>query len=512
VPVTDWINGNRLGIRRGSIVVPVTGQCTTEAITMSVNPVTGVSPVTGTTVTNQAEYNALGNPLRYAQDALDILPLALGSYVLVYLEDGEHLAKLGNYRETPARSVWLNMSKSFQSIAPRVLFPSLSSPLVMKTSVKQAIYFVGRNSTVIKTAQAGTVDATSTFITRTTGSDWTIDEFKGKQVKITSGALTDYLMPIVGNTATILEVPYHYGPTAGATTFEIVTPSAIALDSVDGVTSSAWGVFQMDNVFLNISFSNIQFGKPTLGAVQSTIRKGIGQISIKYCTYIAAQDSIGFYHYNVAEGGSSCSLVFSGTSFLYMGTKSANFYQSYGPVNAYISGCFFDINNGANGESAINVGSNGYIVFSMSTVLDSSNSTAKGCISLYPGPVEMGYIKYVSKNVGTGFMIKAYFNFGINNSLILTNTLVCVNAYAVAVVEGGANLQVGGAGVFSGCSGNSYGAILSGSSKLGLRSPANLGGTVNAFIDGEAFTWASDFPAAGDSVIGTNSSELLRLL
>jgi hypothetical protein len=504
VPVTDWAYGNRLGIRKGTVVGPAAAFCTTERIVMSVDPLLGVSPGVNTIVTSQAEYDALGAPLLYVQDAVDILPEGIGGPVIVYLEDGEHLAKPGNPTPYGTDSAFIRTLKHFYSVTGKWLEgASFTYPFPMYSS---SINFIGRNTVELVADQAGTYDATGTFLVRDVGTGWTVDEFQGKFICEDYGDYGIYYTPIVGNTTNTLEVPFGYAY-PGGTTFSIVSHSAIALSSTDGITNNAKGIWLDGPSSCRFNFCRLQLGKFGLGMVQAQIDGLAAVVQIQECLfYTPTQHAV---VYPSTGFGTSPTLLLYNCTFLQDSVAgiSGVLYTEGGSFCIFF-GCFMraQIDSGSNSFCDFRAGSTGE--FGSCTIHDLSNNNAKGGISLNETRCRVDNVKYVSKFSGKGCMFFVGAHDGPLAELYLRGTIRCEDGYAVISAAGGVELKTCGVGIIG--SGNANGVILAGGGTINLKTPANIGGTVNVTIDGLVYTWASQFAAAGDSVLGRYGSKIMR--
>jgi hypothetical protein len=232
-PVTDQ-PGVNLYVRKGGVLVPAvtTALEVNSEINMTVDPSTGVSPPSGTVVHSQADYDALGAPLLYIQDAIDILPLVLNSNIRINLAAGEHLAKSGAGGTGNQTRCCIQLVRGAMSHKHGAYNSTLTSP----SNQNAYLYITGTTSTVVYAEEAGTTSGAE--LTRTSGS-WTAGELRGKFVIIVTGAGAGLKYPIEENTTTMLRVAGAVFSPAGAVTFRIEEPAAVILPSSDGVTRNA---------------------------------------------------------------------------------------------------------------------------------------------------------------------------------------------------------------------------------------------------------------------------------
>jgi hypothetical protein len=173
---------------------------------MVVDPVAGVTPPAGTIVTTQAEYDVLGSALRYAQDALDILPPVLGDYVKVRLMAGEHWADVTTQCCLYSAGRMFDLGGKSRIVTDPVL----------GSIGRSRILFYGDTS-IYTASQAGTYTAPRS-ISCPTGT-WSVNELQNKWVYFLTGTLAGSRLPIRNNTATTIELAATIS--SGSGTFEI---------------------------------------------------------------------------------------------------------------------------------------------------------------------------------------------------------------------------------------------------------------------------------------------------
>lgn len=219
--VTDQ-PGVNLVVRQGGTLVPaiVAGGLpkTTSWIEMTVDPVAGTSPPAGTVVTNQAEYDALGYDLLYAQDVIDILPKVMRHGVVVTLKAGAHA---GNYNRTGGDyglDPWLYF--------PDFLWDAAEAYWEAGDGREIGIYFEGEDRTNVGSEVECTWDVATTDIIRDSGT-WTVNEHAGRLLIVTAGSGAGTILPIYGNTTTALQISTVFGTGTYAATVQIFEPAAV---------------------------------------------------------------------------------------------------------------------------------------------------------------------------------------------------------------------------------------------------------------------------------------------
>jgi len=211
---------SKLLARVNGELTPVVSLENTESISMVVDPVGGTSPAAGTVVTNQDDYDALGDDLLYMQDVIDILPDKVGYPIFVTVKAGTLALKPGNIGVTGLNGV-LAGSWGFAATSHGPPFSGLTN------NGGASIMFTGESNTTLEAAQAGT--STATTITRSAGT-WTVDEHRGKWALIATGPAAGEKWLIESNTTTALTLRNELSST-GSVTFEIVEPAAVCADS-----------------------------------------------------------------------------------------------------------------------------------------------------------------------------------------------------------------------------------------------------------------------------------------
>lgn len=252
----------------------------TEAITMGVDPSGGTSPPDGTLVTSQAEYDALGYSLKYADDVFRILPPFLAFNVTVNLVAGTYLVPAGRTRmmQWPRPMCWPGALAK-----PSVTFQNTT------------------NWTQIEAAQAGTRQYWR--ITRTSGT-WTAHEHRGRFMRVVSGPGAGSLYPIGDNTTTYLELAGPRVPSPQSITFDIVEPAVVWLPTQDGSTPLADldAILEMDDDDVLLYLKGIRIGDPgeyaPLKINDFVVRSGL--VALDLCMIHADTVGIGGDSYGTA--------------------------------------------------------------------------------------------------------------------------------------------------------------------------------------------------------------------
>lgn len=181
----------------------------TEAISMEVDYVNGVSPAAGTIITSQADYDALGAPLKYPQDVFDILASFIDYPVIVDCVAGDHYAKSGTlvypcfmYRppyRSSAQNVRMDVTQPSEFRAPKIYFRGTT-----------AVYEAAISGVTSYRNPAESSYARDAIFTRDSGT-WTVGELRGKFVTIVSGAFAGNNFPVVDNTETTIHLAGYVG-------------------------------------------------------------------------------------------------------------------------------------------------------------------------------------------------------------------------------------------------------------------------------------------------------------
>jgi hypothetical protein len=272
VPVTDK-RGHPLFVRVGGQLVPAEqSMAAHETIAMEVDYATGVSPAANVIITSQAEYNALGAPLKFPQDALDILPPNLSKTVTVKLLAGSHYAKPGVYGFGYALGLFSS---------PKVMTAKNFLADDLTFFYERQIVFWGEDAET-EADQAGTVSS-GKIVTRTSGT-WTADQHRGKLCLFTSGANAGVKQVIAKNTTTQLTL-VGYPPATGACTFTIVEPAATWFDHEFGSANGAGFWLNGPSTGGFMRFNNLAFGT-TADRINSGVQVDVGaEAWFQNCTF-----------------------------------------------------------------------------------------------------------------------------------------------------------------------------------------------------------------------------------
>lgn len=235
---------------------PNRGNQTTESMTWDVDFSTGVSPPDGTVVVSQADFDALGAPLKYLQDVERIRPQFLRHRLFVDLAAGIHYRRPGT--EPYYGGVTLAMSDLLAGPNAVHLDPT-DLPLATP-----GILFRGAQ-TVLDASISVTIasSSTGTTITRSSGT-WTPDQYKNKTVEVLSGAGSGAKVKIISHTATVLTCAGLISG-SGAAVINIYEPASKVEAREDGGAFGFYtlkmGLFRGAN--LPIYFEDIQFSDST---------------------------------------------------------------------------------------------------------------------------------------------------------------------------------------------------------------------------------------------------------
>jgi hypothetical protein len=248
---------------------------TLEPMIFDVDYVTGQSPPADTVVRTQAEYAALGFPLRFAQEVEEILPQNVDFSIIARVAAGEQYAKpdaAGSYSAFMFRNpLWTsNRSQKYNN--------GLDRPT-------PGIRFVGA-ITVLDAALAGVTSQVGdyTVFTRDAGT-WAPDALRGKFVEIESGIGTGTKCLIRSNTDTVLTLAMRI-VSVGACVVDTYESATTFVSSENGVDPTMYGFIGFgdgSNAQDPIEFENINFGKVSLPFSYSNL-SGTA-FSFKECTY-----------------------------------------------------------------------------------------------------------------------------------------------------------------------------------------------------------------------------------
>jgi len=486
-PVTDQ-PGINLYVRKSGVLVPAVETVapktiTTEPISMVVDPVSGVSPPAGTIVTKQSEYDALGAPLRYAQDALRILPPVLGDYVKVRLVAGEHWGMAGSIRTlwVIGRPACVASGTTFIAVDP-----------VLGGVIRGSIYFYGDTS-VYTAVQSGTYSAPRTIACPT--GTWSVNELQGKWVWFLTGSGAGQKLPIRNNTATSIEVATPL--IAGSGTFEIRQNDSYIIPTTNGTdTILPFQILAGPFGAGAVLFYDLRINKPTK----------TGQILNYPGTHMAFIRCNIHAEYSASYGMSlSGRIYFSGCQIVVAGPYPVWCSGVYGNhvdiLNCMIRGKYTA--TGAGYPGLFTCYFSGELLVTSSLFEPTDGTFTKGMIGINSGLVHSRN-SVVLDGLGTaqGILLgggEGVAAFESEGGLQINNTTT-----AVSVAKGG---SISHALAISG-SGNTTVFNVSGGERISWRRSAlSIVGTDYANIDGQVYA-SSYFASDGDKVIGQYGSSL----
>lgn len=460
----------RAYVRESGSLVPIVdvnaAQRTTEAITITVDYATGVSPPEGTVVHNQAEATALGT-LKYVQDAVDVLPTFLGGNVTISVAAGTHYAKLNNCEYSTAM---LRM-RPFTSLG---WFSYIN---------------IQGQVSVVESGITGTLSA-YTFV-RSSGT-WVAGALSGKFLKITTGAGIGSILAIRDNTEdTVYFEGYVW--TVGAATVTIQESSTILLSDPSGDVGYD-GIYAPGAMDYNLRISDCCLGTSTSRFALTQLYNGT--ITLVRCVVSGCIECYGdasFYSY---------ASIFHGDSSDY---AEVLYFKTNGMVFFY--GGWADTNNPSYN---ILVLSSGYVYlysFAMSLITGASDDS--GCIRVVHGG------RLVFQSLGQTHHCRLDGG-GLGDGLVLEGSLTQITGGEYAVFINCLNafkatksyLSTSAIGNAS-CSGNVVGYSISDNSEILIDNIANLSATTYGMVD-EIEVFATDFASDGDSVTGPGGSILGR--
>jgi hypothetical protein len=215
-----------------------------EQIIMAVDYSTGISPATNMKVFTQADYDALGYPVKYWQDAIDLIPSDANYKVTINVANGLHYARPGTTGGNPALKAAL--------ILPQ--FKHSESQDMMNASIN----FVAAMADV-ETGIAVTVSAEG--VTRTSGA-WSEDELLDQFIIITSGASSGAdAIPVWKNSTSMAYLAKKF-TALGAAVVSVVKPGATFMPQWDDGTALNVGIYSrfIGLASIPIKFEGIAFG------------------------------------------------------------------------------------------------------------------------------------------------------------------------------------------------------------------------------------------------------------
>jgi hypothetical protein len=469
------------------------GAVTTESINMVVDSSSGTSPPDGTIVTSQAEYDALGYDLKYPQDALDILPHFVNHAVKILLKSGIHLGKSGSSGWTGVLDGFLHIPPIKPSSKKKYFAPDFSAPATYFPN----ILFYGEGHTTIEGSQSGTSATYS--ITRDSGT-WTTDEHKGKMVEILTGPSAGNIYVIAGNTTTELEVCGNISST-GSITFAIIENNTTCLSSLDGVSSSGFGI-ALGATNIIFEFRDLNFGNS----------------SINFDTIIP---SSGDYH-NSATTFTRCNLLsksyllagntYAGTnsrfeiSASYMRfTSATNELGLYCDTNGFmrLNGCLID--GTATSAGALIGTDNGGRYNIANTVFRPDAGFSGSCISLASGSASFSTkLRLYGNSTCTGVFLRDEMG-----ACSIRNIGGVVRDCAIGVhVESVGAININSSFSSGECTGNTIGWKIENGSSISALNPQIIEATTDIEIDGDNTSYS--ILDSGDKIVGAKSSSIIR--
>jgi hypothetical protein len=471
--------GINLFVRKGGVLVPAVD---TQArlynaarLDIVVDPILGVRPANGTTITTQAEYAALGADLLYVQDVFRILPPYQGYYVHVLLKSGTHL---GDPASLPFTTNYVLLSvpesRGFWPQASEINGDSF--PPDYDASNNRAIKFVGESNTVLEAVQDGVygVSPTNTII-RDVGT-WTDHEHQGKYALIKSGEGIGKKFLIDDNDTTTL-YSCNSITESGDITFEIVEPSAVIDDSSAGINIANTG--GLTYMFENIKF-NFKMAPFVVGGT-SSFRDCLISTDVSTSALSNSKNKPGATTITNCWVSGCCNLCYG----------------------SYIFSESVFINSQFGATSVLNIGEEAVPYFNGIVV------RAKDIGSLSVD--ELVRVSSPCNLSGTSGMILKGDTFCngvcvIPHSFVSFYTSFIVNNCAVAVKCDGTTVFF----EFVMGAGNTVGWDLLNGASIKVQDPASLVATTELSIDGVAYTYSARLPAIGDGMTGVEGSTFLR--
>jgi len=465
---------------------------TRERLFFTVDPVNGISPPSGITVHTQAEYVALGAPLKYAQDALDILPQYVDYYTQINLLAGTHLAKPGGAGFSFLGNRWLTVSKSCSSRArdqaplPGQFFTAFTS-----------LWFKGADHNVLQMGVSGS--RLSDYVINAPGQAWIVNEHRGRFVQVTDGANAGSKYLIVGNTASTLDITgFIY--TAGAMTFNITAPSSIVLNSENGTTPLAYemvstsvasGLHGLFTVFADIQFGTVALGSSWFQLMNTSF------VFPQYCRLVNADTAFNVNYGSPNEGGAS----------------------------VYMDSCDIELTSGYLDSSGFNVCRAQWLMFnnlirgSTSRLMRLDSGVAFYGIDnwfLPSGTAEAvafqggQHLIQISDNgfrvrgSGTSTGIRVY----SGDAQIRSFSAVVDNCSPAVDIAGGESFTIASGSITG--TGNAVAWRVRNGSQVNVPLSSALAGTVEVEVDGVAKTYSGDFSTVGSVVNGALGSRVRR--
>lgn len=258
---TVWEQQNVGGGPTGPQTIPEVGIATQEDMTWTVDYATGTSPPDGTVVTTQAEFTALGAPLKYVQDVARIRPMYIDHVVDVQILAGDQYARPGTL--SPLGAILYDYAPLFVShVSPGF---KIGAPFPYSFP---GIYFTGA-TTDLDASVAGTLivgDGESTF-QRSAGS-WTLGALAGKRIEVLSGVGAGTKALIIDNTLDTLTLQTEASGSSGAATIRTYEHATTLIPRQDSGGPIALHSMLVGNLVSNPSwvpynFVDLQITRPT---------------------------------------------------------------------------------------------------------------------------------------------------------------------------------------------------------------------------------------------------------
>lgn len=493
-----------LMVRKGGSLVPAVDVATTvrdetiEEMTFTVNSDTGVSPATSVRIRSQAEFTALGSPLRYIHDVFDILQGVTVMYPINVLLDGTaaHGAKPGS-----CGPVYLGYEPI---IGPPTngswgRGPSYFGSDFSKLRWFGGINFEGVGEVEIEASQGGVISGTAgKYLTRDLGT-WIVNEHRGRLVRIDSGIGAGSYAVVVANTTTELET-VSYSLDAGSCNFSIIEPKTVIADTANhsGVYNfgSSWGGY--------ITFFNLKFGTV---AQPSSIQIFINTTPSYYianCMFVtrsfqfdaASQD--GYVRCDI----SSIRLVYDPNYISAVWLKSCTFF----PWGTLIYST--DIDRPLVDMEAA------YFYWERVAVLAPSGMSAGVPLVRIGQGMSRIYGDFADgmrlRGNGVCDLIQVLGDLVFGYSVYATIISMRLENAANAIVVDGGKVTFPNNLTISGTSALATGWRLLDGGQVFVNNPADIGGTTNIVIDGETKTYVADMANPGDVINGRYGSRFVR--
>ena len=471
---------------------------TTSWIQMAVDPTLGTSPPAGTVIRNQAEYDALGHDLLFAQDALDLLPPMLRHGVVVTLRAGTHAGKPGR-TGTTGYDPWL--------FVPNFQVDTVEAYWEAGDGRPLGLYFEGEGATNIGAPVAGVWSGFD--FTRDAGT-WTTDAEAGRMFLVTEGFLAGSVFPIYGNSTTKIDM-YFSLPSSETMTIQVFEPAAMVVPGAfpfvqQSVMSNCARVAGLGLQFKNIFFND---GEADL--------LWFGRIEFVECMYLGRGISL---RHDTLTGSmlddSSRLSFFVGSAIRF--SDSGN--GSQGGLRIAGGGVYFFVSTlrgycyGVEGlYSLVNIFSDDWSTFGdcrIGPAYEAVPTIAGALIYLERGRIRAGWFANTNtvlegNGLTTGVSLRG------NGGLYAFSDSVPglrVRNHNVAV-RVASHSAIHASGFRPQSLGNVVGWQIDKGARVVSFDPQNVGASNAILIDGQVETYAA-LAAPGDSVIGPYGSELLR--